>query len=412
MVIRRVESAARGASGRRSWFAGARSTAACLGLATALVCQQPEAPPAGGQPPAPPAAPPAAATPAPAAQDPAPASIAYGRIVADQAQLRCWSGAVAQPPVFDEVLTKGQVVVLGRSENGFRAVQLPLGPVGFVSRKFAESTPEGLVKTKGTKVAFRFRPRSSEAPVLQLDNGTPLHVVGEQDEWFRVRVPGVDAWIAEGEVQAIDAKEADAAAKVYGELRAKHEGEVKARLDAIGKLIARATQDKADLAAVQVIDDAFTTELKKPLGEQKFEPLNEALDKLAQSLAAESAGRGAVEALKKRLETQRWIAEATAARDARPPITDAPPADKKDQLERFQSIGWLRYERRLAGPGLYYLEKGGQRQYLLSCNTGRYDLAMFVDCEVGVMGPRRRPVTESLSVLDVERMEVLGVASK
>ena len=99
-------------------------------------------------------------------------------------------------------------------------------------------------------------------------------------------------------------------------------------------------------------------------------------------------------------------------RDSKPPRTEPPPPEQKDRLERFDSIGWLRYEPRLAGAGLYYLEKGGQRLHLLSCNTGRYDLALFVDCEIAVNGPRRRPVAESLSVLDVERLEVLGTASR
>jgi hypothetical protein len=430
MVIRRFESAAPAVPGRRFLSVAVVCVAACVGVARAGFAQQPGGgtPPATGSPqPAPgatppaatPAGTPAAGTPAagtPAAGTPSPAaeqaaSVTYGRIVVDSAPLRCWSGAVAQPPVFEETLAKDQIVVIGRSENGFRAVQLPLGPIGFVSRKFAEATPEGRVKTKGTKVAFRYRPRSSEAPVAQLDNGTELHVVGEQDDWYRVRVPGVDAWVAEAEVQATDAAD-PAPAAAYAALKQKHEGEEKVRLDAIAALVARAAQDQADLAAVQIVQDAFAAELKKPLGEQKYEPLNEAIEKLVPTFAAESAGRPAVEALKKRIETQRWIAEATAVRDSRPPLGEAPPPEKKDTLERFQSIGWMRYERRLAGPGIYYLEKGGQRQYLLSCNTGRYDMGLFVDCEVGVVGPRRRPVTESLSVLDVERLEVLGTAPK
>ena len=413
MVIRRVECAARAVPLRRSWSAAAWSFA----FGAVLTAQEPGAnqppanqPPAAQQPVAPPTTPPAAA-PAPAAQQPVAANLTYGRIVIDVAPLRCWSGAVAQPPVFDETLAKDQVVALGRSENGFRAVVLPLGPVGFVSKKLTEATPDGRVKTKGTKVSFRYRPRSSEAPVAQLDNGTDLHVLAEQDDWYRVRVPGIDAWVAEAEVQATDAAD-PAPAKAYAELQQKHAAEVQARLDGIAAQAARAAQDQADLAAVQMVQDAFAAELKKPLEDQKFEPLVATLDKLAPTFAAESAGKPAVEALKKRIDTQRWIAEATFAVRSKPPVTEGPPPEKKDQLERFQSIGWLRYERRLAGPGVYFLEKGGQRQYVLSCNTGRYDLGMFVDCEVGVIGPRRRPMAESLSVLDVERLEVLGTATK
>jgi hypothetical protein len=351
---------------------------------------------------------------APAAkpQDAKPAAAAapkLGRVVADAVALRCWPGNVAAPPVFEDALQKDQVIALGRSENGFRAVIVPLGPLGYVSRKYAVASPEGKVTTKGAKVAFRYRPRSTEAPVTQLADGTELFVVGEQEDGYRVRVPGVEAWVAEAEVQVGADGDAELAAG-YAKWKTSQEAEVKQRLDQIATATKLEAQNKVDLAAVQIVQDAFTAELAKPTVEQKFDPLTEALGKLEATLAPESAGKSAIEALKKRITTQRWIAEATAVRDSKPvPVVDATPPMKKDPTaERFQSIGWLRYERRLAGPGVYFLEKGGQRQYLVSCNTGRYDLALFVDREIGVQGPRRRPVTETLTVLDIERLEVLG----
>jgi SH3-like domain-containing protein len=308
-------------------------------------------------------------------------------------------------------LAKDTVVAVGRSENGFRAVQLPLGPLGFVSKKFAEVSPDGVVKTKGSKVAFRYRARSSEAPVNQLDDGTTLQVIGEQDDWFRVRVAGVEAWVAEADVQVGDPAD-PALAKAWAELQAKHAAEVKARLDAIAAQRAREAQDAADLAAVQVVTDAFAEEKKKDVADQTYEPLVTALDKLKGTVVAESAAVPAIDALKKRIETQKWIVEANALRTSKAPVVDAPPPEVKDPLEKFQSIGWLRYERRLAGPGIYFLEKGGQRLYVLSCTNGRYDLGLFVDHEVAIGGPRRRPVAESLSVLDIERLEVLGTPIK
>lgn len=386
MVLRRVSSGGPSAS-----FARSRALLLAAALVVAGLPAQEGTPPV--TPPEPQSAP------------------AFGRVVVDQAPLRCWSGAVASPPVFEESLAKDQVVPVGRSENGFRAVQLPLGPLGYVSRKFVEAGEDGKVKTKGTKVAFRYRPRASEAPVAQLADGTELLVVAEQDDWYQVRVPGVDAWVAEAEIQLIESADAAVTAAV-DELRARHQAQIQARLDQIAAAIARKKQDEADLAAVQLIEEAFAAERRKPIAEQAYNGLDEALDKLLPTLAADSAGRPAIEAMRKRIQTQRWIAEATAVRDSAPPPVEPLPPQPKDPLERFQSIGWLRYERRLAGPGVFYLEKGGQRQYLLSCNTGRYDLSLLVDREVGVIGPRRRPVTESLSVLDVERVEVLGTPAR
>ena len=346
----------------------------------------------------------------PPASAPAPAPAAppqLGRVLTEKVALRCWPGTAAQPPVFEDVLEKDQVVMLGRTENGFRAVVLPLGPVGYVSRKFSEAASDGTVKTKGTKVAFRYRPRSSEAPVAQLEDHTVLHVVSEEPDWYRVRVPSVEAWVPEADVQIGDQAD-QALAASYAEWKAKQEAEVQARLDTIAAAKKQEVQNQADLAALKLVEDAFTAELAKPIKEQSYDPLNQALETLVGTLAAESAAKPQAETLKKRIETQRWIAEATIVRDAKPEPVAALPPEPKDDLEKFQSIGWLRYERRLGGPGVYYLEKGDRRQCLVSCNTGRYDLSLFVDREVGLMGPRRRPAAESLSVLDAERLEVLG----
>jgi hypothetical protein len=424
MFIRRVVSTALAVPGPRSFSPVSTPPKAGLLLAPfvalALSAQAPVTPP-------PVTSPPPAATPAPVVQQPeapaatpaatppvvaTPATLQFARVVVDKAQLRCWPGAVAMPPVFEDVLAKDQVVAVGRSENGFRAIQLPLGPIGYVSSKFTTAQEDGRVFTRGAKVSFRYRPRSSgEPPVAQLADATELHVIGEQDEWFKVRCAQVEAWVAEAEVQLADAAD-PALAKAYEDLRTQHATEVKARLDQIAAQQARAKQDVIDLAAVQVVHDGFTAEQRKPPGDQDYAPLTAALEQLGSTLAPESAGRAAIDALKNRIDKQRWIAEAIAVRDAKPPATEEKPAEKRDQLERFQSIGWLRYESRLAGAGVYFLEKGGQRQYLLSCETGRYDLALFVGREVGVIGPRRRPATDSLSVLDVERLEVLGTTAR
>jgi len=391
--------------GYRGPFFLPAAAAVCLSAALAFAGN------ANAQEPAPAAKPQDPKPQAASTQDKAPAAAVapkLGRVVADSVALRCWPGSVAAPPVYEDVVQKDQVVALGRSENGFRAVIVPLGPIGYVSRKYAVASPEGKVTTKGAKVAFRYRPRTTEAPVTQLGDGTELLVVGEQEDWYRVRVPGVEAWVAEAEVQVGTDGDAELAAG-YAAWKTRQEAEVKQRLDQIATAQKLEAQNKIDLAAVQVVQDAFTAELAKPTVEQKFDPLTEALAKLEATLAPESAGKAAVESLKKRITTQRWIADATIVRDSKPvPVVDATPPPKKDPNEKFQSIGWLRYERRLAGPGIYYLEKGGQRQYLVSCNTGRYDLALFVDREIGVQGPRRRPVTETLTVLDIERLEVLG----
>ncbi|MBZ0151375.1 MAG: SH3 domain-containing protein, partial [Planctomycetes bacterium] len=404
MVSPCIAAAAKAASARASY----RLSFAALFLAiTPLAAQAPGAgaPPAGTTPPVP-----VVTTPPEPAATPV-ATPVYGRVLVDAVKLRCWPGNAAEPPVFEDTLSKDQIVLLGRSENGFRAVVLPLGPIGYVNTRFTSEAEDGKVTTKGTKVAFRYRPRTSEAPVTQLATGTELHVVGTQEDWLRVRVAGVEAWVLDNEVQVADAAD-PAVLAGYEAWQQQQRGEVQARLDAIAKQRQQEQADAADLAAVKVVEDAFVAELQKLPADQKFAPIEAALSKLSATLAEASAARSAVASLEKRITTQKWLVEAAVVIESKPPQAEPAPAVKRDELRRFVGIGWLRYESRLGQPGVFFLEKGGQRLHIITCNTGRYDLSLFIDREVGATGPRRHPPTESLSVLDVERLEVLGVASR
>lgn len=322
--------------------------------------------------------------------------------------MRCWASAVATPPAYKDVLKKDQVVRLGRSENGFREVMLPLGPMGYVSKRFTQEAEDGTVTTKGTKVAFRYRPLTTEAPVAQMPDGTVMQVISLEDDWYEARIPGVESWVAEAEVQVV-ASDPEVIAE-NAALAKQMQSAVQARLDAIAAERKQREQDQLDLEAVKVVEAAFQKEMAKPVGEQVYEPLQEALTKVAEGLSPAGVARAACASLETRLETQQWIVKAIKARDEPQPVikNDTVKPAPKDRLDRFDSIGWLRYESRIAGPGIYFLEKGGRRQHLLSCNTRRFDLALFVGREVGVIGPRRTPIAETLSVLDVERIEVLG----
>ena len=104
-------------------------------------------------------------------------------VIAASASLRVWP--TANSPVYEGSLSKDAVVRVGRSDAGFREVLLPIGPIGYVHKNFAnEPTAEGKVAIKSKSVAFRYRPKSGEAPVSTLVEGAELWVVGEQDDWW------------------------------------------------------------------------------------------------------------------------------------------------------------------------------------------------------------------------------------
>jgi hypothetical protein len=350
-------------------------------------------------------APPAAPAPAAAVTT----GVAYGQILVDGAKVRCWQ--TANSPLFEDVLAKGNVVQVGRSDSGFRAIILPLGPRGYVSKKFAGEPVDGTVKTKGKAVSFRFRPKAEGAPVATLREGTELTVVGELDDWWCVRCGAVEAWLPEAEIQVSQAT-SDPLTAGWAELQKTHLGEAAAWQQAV--TAAREKQKRAEEHArlAGELQERLRAELAKPMAAQQLAPIAESCRQLHAKLDADSPTRAVVENLEKRIATQQWIGEATAVRDAEPQppkdLPQLPPGEVKDSLERFQAIGWLRYEKNLAGFGQYIIEKGGQTQYVLTCSSGRYDLALFVDREVGLLGPRRRPATESMRILDIEKIEVLG----
>jgi hypothetical protein len=359
--------------------------------------------------------------------------MALGTLLAD-GKVRCWPTDIS--PTYEDAFAKGTVVGVGRSEGGFRQVVLPLGPAGYVHKKYASEPKDGGPKdgaakdgaakdgkvadgkivngkivTRGKAVAFRYRPKADEPPVKTLTEGTELFVLGEQDNWWRVRNPAIECWLPEADVQAFE-NPPETMAKAWAELQKTQGGEVQAWVAAVEKKKEEARLDDERSQQLLALQEQFGKELEKPLGQQGLDALAVATEELLQGLPENSAVRPGATTLKERIARQKWVVEATAVRDAVPvPIKDLPQPtpDVRDPLERFQAVGFLRWEKPLAGPGQFVIEKGGARMYVVTCNSGRYDLPLFVDREVGLIGSRRH--TEGLRVLDVERIEVLAALS-
>ncbi len=368
-------------------------------LASALRAQDP-----GASPPVPPATP---------AQDPAQPTTppVLGTVLVEAAKVRCFAGDLS--PSFEDTLPKGAVVGAGRTEGAFRQVILPLGPVGYVSKKFTTAPQDGVVKAQG-RVSFRYRPKTNEAPTANLADGAELQVIGEHEDWWRVRSASVEAWLPQAELQVFDAP-TETMQLAYAELARVQRDEGAAWLrkiaeaEAAAKLAAEQATKLGELqqSLRQIQPDPVTGAVPAAA----FESIEQELAALAAALAADSPLRAGVQALQQSITDRKWVAEATAARDATPkPATDVPEVkpEVRDPMERFDAVGWLRYHSQLGRPGYYTIQKGGQVLYHVTCQSQRYDLALFLDKEVGLIGPRRRPGSDSLRVLDIDRVEVLG----
>lgn len=334
---------------------------------------------------------------------------ALATVLVDGAKLRCWP--TANSPVYEDPIHKDAVLRVGRSEAGFREVLLPIGPQGYVHKNFTGDMQEGVVATKGKGVAFRYRPRSGEAPVTSLPEGSKLSVIGVKDDWWCVRHAGVVGWLPEAEVQVF-AKPPETMQRAHAEFETLQRGQVTAYLDGIKQAEAARQLADARRKSLGELQDRFAAELRKAPNEQALDPIAQAADALMQQAGDDQDLKGTVQELQRRIGAQKWVVEATAVRDAQPvpakDVATVPAGHVADPFDRFQSVGFLRWEKGLTGPGNYVIEKGSQRQYLVTCNSGRYDLGLFVDCEVGIVGSRRRPTSDSLRVLDVEKIEVLA----
>jgi hypothetical protein len=366
--------------------------------------------PAAGVTPAPSAADPAAPPSAPTAQGAGIQGTGMASVMAATATLRVWP--TANSPVYEGTVAKDTVLRVGRSEAGFREVLLPLGPIGFVHKSFAnEPTAEGKVAVKSKSVAFRYRPKSGEAPVTTLPEGTELWVTGEQDEWWKVRNASTVCWVLDTEIQVFD-NPPETMTLAFAEFEKVQRAEVTSRIEAIAKDLEATKIAKERREKLAALHGDFATELKKAPREQKLAGIAAATDELLAQAQNDADLKPLVEEFKRRIGTQQWVVEATIVRDEQPKpvegLTQMAPAVVPDALDRFQAIGFLRWVKGLTGAGRYVVEKGGKQLFEVNCQSGRYDLSLFVDCELGLIGASRRPNFESLRVLDVEKIEVLA----
>ncbi len=337
----------------------------------------------------------------------------WARVTADQATVRCFE--TVESPRYDDVLPAGTVVGAGELYGTFRRVQLPYGPLGFVHKEYTTTPEGGIVRTKGRGVSFRYRARTGELPVETLDDGVELLVVGESDDWWHVRCKVASAWLAVSEVEVLPEGAPEATtSEAFATLADQHLNGAETFI-ALGLVVEaeanRVAEEKAGFDALRAL---FDGELSKPVEEREFAPVRKALAAFSISLPAESPLVEPIRSLDAAAEKQEWVVEATrAAREPVKPMVlekrliEPPP---KDGMSRFDgAVGWLRYHPSKPRQQRFVLEKGGQVLFWVDCRSGRYDLALFEDMEVGLIGERSRPNRESMRILDVKRLEVIAI---
>jgi hypothetical protein len=304
----------------------------------------------------------------------------------------------------------GDVVELaGEEQNGFVAVRLPVGVLGYVHGTFADVDAGGVVRSKGKKVAFRYRTNSREAPVRFVDDGTQFLLVDQEGEWLKVRLSDQVAWVPRDAVLAFQNNPTVEASwrSFHGRQMAAIEAGAKLRADrdAAAKVLADAT------TKIAALETSMRSEMLRPDTDQDYAKLRTELDAVAATLPEESAERRTIGRLMAEIERQERALEMMRIVNDEPKPSAAPavaPAATPDPL-RNAEVGWLRVRRPLFGTPSVELEKGGQVLFHLECTGGRYALEVFEGMEVALWGESRRLDVESLRTLDIRKLEVLSL---
>lgn len=313
------------------------------------------------------------------------------------------------PNYVDELVEGDVVVVVGPATGEYRQVVLPLGPTGYVSKKYCTEPSQGLVKTIGTNVSYRYRvPKAVEVPVDRLPKDADLHVLGEDGEWWIVRSPSTPAYVASKDLTILPGEPAAAEAALKAtEQRRQGEWSEAAAKFAKAQEEAKATSERR--TKLDALQRRIADETKKATESQQYDQLKKELDELAAALPASSDEAVRATLLQKEIQKQVAVLEVVKIKNE-PPVKVTPSEDIRRDVpdtlgSRVNAIGWLRARR---GNPAWEIEKGGVVLYLVACTTGRYDLTMFEGSEIAIVGNVDRPTRDSVRVLDAQGIEVIA----
>lgn len=343
----------------------------------------------------------------PAAPDQA-SALRYAQIVVAQTQPRCF--ASDRSPLFVDQLSKGQVVRVGAAANGFVPVVLPMGVTGFVHAKYCTEPDQGVVRTTGARVSFRYRAQSGEAPTAMLAKDVELFYLETDKDWLKVRYAGAEAYLPEAELQVFTTSDATVEAS-YRELELQRRKVWQDAIAARAAVAAAAVAQGERMTQLDTFEERLRAEATKPAEQRDFAPLQGELSAFAANLEAQSPEALRAKLLAGKIDEQALLARAIHAVKEEPRRAEPVPlgaAPVPDGLSRFDAVGWLRYSRSMDGRERVTLEKGGRLLHVVTCRSARYDLRLFDGTEVGVIGPREREIVDSVRVLDALKIEVLN----
>lgn len=341
-------------------------------------------------------------------------------------------------------LRGGDLLGVRGERDTWLKVEPPGGLEVWIFGEFVKpSGSPGWLEVTGNNVNLRPLPHSqaSSFPLEQrLHRGERVRMIERQDptkaleeDWVRIQTPpGIWGWVAASSTQALPA---DFDARAAWNTAASSSAAPGATTPAAGQAQPVAARPAAAQGAQAQLDQAhqlYAAEAPKakPDWQRVRQAYLDVLETDSQSSVAEVA-RGRLAELETRLEVARLASDMARERDER----ETELARLRKELEastlksdplwgRYDARGWLEREKRFNEPVRYILRWGGDRTAEVACETGRYDLELFVGHELGLVGrvlampsetvstaPGGRPRPSDgppLPVLDVRRLEVIS----
>lgn len=351
-------------------------------------------------------------------------------------------------------LPAGSVLAVHSERANWMNVEVPGGFKVWVWGEFLEPTEEfGVLKVTASDLRMRPLPSSGieSYPIEQrLGRGQKLRMIGRKDEslpmardWVQVwSPPGARAWVRADATTALAAGDNGSAlwaAAIASALDARKPAPVttsaaaKAAASSAAAPKAGGAQAQPATAGAQNVAEALRQANSMLAAERKVDQ-----DGGSPNYAAVIAAYEAVLALEPkgpsadvaqgRIETAKLLADAHQLKDelqTERAEREAKLAVARREMElaksrdaffgRFEARGWIE-QRRLPGRSepVWMLSWSGKDVAEVVCHSGRYDLSVFKDHELGINGRTLRGAVEASSgvprpmQIDVSRIEVLA----
>lgn len=341
--------------------------------------------------------------------------VVLARIKVAETNLRCF--ASSRSPLFADRLVEGQVVAVGAAEGEqgqFRVVELPSGVTGYVHKDFVTPPDAGILKTKRPNVAFRYRPQTGEAPVKTLELDSALAWLADEGDWIKVRCTSVPCYLPVAELDLFDTPNETLTASAAA-LAQTREREWREAVASREQKVAAAAALAAVEAKLDEIERRLLAESQRPTAEQDLAPIRTDLDAMIPEIQPETTASERATALQGKLRMQQLTLDAAkliATEPARDPTAaDVGQPHVPDRLS-FDATGWLQRRPGHGQVSEFRIEKGGKLLLYVDCRSGRYDLARFIGCEIGITGVLSRPEPDSVRVIDVGKLHVLSTTAQ